>query len=157
MSYARLVASDPNIINNYYNLLELTHSENDLLDKPAQVFNIDETGMPLDPSPHSVIARRGQKHPSVVGFGDKTQITVLSCCSAAGYALPPFVIFDRKSSKPELTVGEVAGTVYGLPSKGWNDGELFELWFTHHFLAYAPPVRPLLFLMDGPHPIFSLM
>ena len=140
VSYARLVASDPEIINNYYNLLELTLSENDLLDKPAQIFNIDETGMPLDPSPPSVIARRGQKHPSAVGSGDKTQITVLSCCSAAGYALPPFVIFDRKSLKPELTVGEVPGTVYGLSSKGWIDGELFELWFTHHFLAYAPPV-----------------
>ena len=139
----------PEIINNYYNLLELTLSENDLLDKPAQIFNIDETGMSLDPSPPSVIARRGQKHPSAVGSGDKTQITVLSSCSAAGYALPPFVIFDRKSLKLELTVGEVPGTVYGLSSKGWIDGELFELWFTHHFLAYAPPVRPLLFLMDG--------
>ena len=47
VSYARLVASEPKIINNYYNLLELTLSENDLLDKPAQIFNIDETGMPL--------------------------------------------------------------------------------------------------------------
>jgi len=46
VSYARLVASEPKIINNYYNLLELTLSENDLLDKPAQIFNIDETGMP---------------------------------------------------------------------------------------------------------------
>ena len=26
-------------------------------------------------------------------------------------------------------------------------GGLFELWFIH--LAYAPPVRPLLYLMDG--------
>ena len=80
-----------------------------------------------------MIARRGQKHPSAVGSGDKTQITVLSSCSAAGYALPPFVIFDRKTLKPELTVGEVPGTVHGLSSKGWIDGELFELWFTHHF------------------------
>ena len=71
--------------------------------------------------------------PSAVGSGDKTQITVLSSCSAAGYALPPFVIFDRKTLKPELTVGEVPGTVHGLSSKGWIDGELFELWFTHHF------------------------
>ena len=95
-----------------------TLSENDLLDKPAQIFNIDETGMPLGPSPPSVIARRGQKDPSAVGAGDKTQITVLSSCSAAGYALPPFVIFDRKTLKPELTVGEVPGTVHGLSSKG---------------------------------------
>ena len=149
MSYARAMASDPETIGNYFDLLEHTLVENDLLDKPAQIFNMDETGMPLDPSPPRVVARRGQKHPSAVGSGDKSQITVLSCCSAAGYAIPPLVIFDRKSLKTELTTGEVPGTVYGLSKKGWIDGDLFDLWFHKHFLAYAPPVRPLLFLMDG--------
>ena len=86
---------------------------------------------------------------SAVGLGDKTQITVLACCNAAGYALPPFVIFDRMSLKPEPTVGEVPGTVYGLSKKGWIDGDLFELWFARHFLSHAPPVRPLLLLVDG--------
>ena len=105
--------------------------------------------MPFDPTPPLVVARRGQKHPSAVGSGDKSQVTVLACCSAAGYAVPPFVIFDRKSLKPDLTNGEVPGTVYGLSSKGWIDGELFSLWFSKHFLAHAPPVRPLLLLMDG--------
>ena len=55
------MASDPEIMNNYYNLLELTLSENDLLDKPAQIFNIDETGMPLDPSPPSEKQRKKEE------------------------------------------------------------------------------------------------
>ena len=29
------------------------------------------------------------------------------------------------------------------------DMSLFEKWFTRHFLRYAPPIRPLLLLMDG--------
>ena len=53
------------------------------------------------------------------------------------------------SLKPELTVGEVPGTVYGQSKKGWIDGDLFELWFARHFLSHAPPVRPLLLLVDG--------
>jgi len=77
LSYARAMASDPETIGNYFDLLEHTLVENDLLDKPAQIFNMDETGMPLDPSPPRVVARRGQKHPSAVGSGDKSQITVL--------------------------------------------------------------------------------
>ena len=77
VSYARAMASNPEIINNYFDLLESTLVENDLLDKPAQIFNIDETGMPLDPSPPLVVARRGQKHPSARGSGDKSQVTVL--------------------------------------------------------------------------------
>ena len=59
------------------------------------------------------------------------------------------VIWDRKNLPPELAVSEVPGTIYGLSSKGWIDQELFDLWFIQHFLRYAPPIRPLLLLMDG--------
>ena len=80
VSYARLMASGPDILCNYYDLLERTlRTENGLVDKPSHIFNLDETGMPLDPSPPLVVAKRGQKNPSAVGSGDKTQITVLAC------------------------------------------------------------------------------
>ena len=59
------------------------------------------------------------------------------------------VIWDRKPLTPELTVGEVPGTVYGLSSNGWMDQELLDIWFRNHFLRYAPSVRPLLLLLDG--------
>lgn len=59
------------------------------------------------------------------------------------------VIFDRKALKPDMTVGEVPGTFYGLSESGWMDSELFEEWFKHHFLRYAPPIRPLILLLDG--------
>ncbi len=55
----------------------------------------------------------------------KTQITVLACTSAAGYALPPL----------------------------WMDSELFTEWFTRHFLNYAPSTRPLYFYWMGTCPI----
>lgn len=41
------------------------------------------------------------------------------------------------------------GTFYGLSNNGWIDTDLFNMWFTEHFLAYAPPLRPLLLLLDG--------
>ena len=81
--------------------------------------------------------------------GLKSQITVVGCVSAGGQCVPPMVIWDRKNLPPELAVGEVPGTIYGLSMKGWIDQELFDLWFTQHFLRYAPTVRPLLLLMDG--------
>ena len=149
LSYARIVGSNPNIIGRYFDLLECTLQENELHDKPSQIFNLDETGMPLQPTPPRVVAERGMKNPSAPVSGDRSQITVLACCSASGYVLPPFVIFDRLNLRPELTDGEVPGTIYGLSRKGWIDGELFELWFCRHFLSYAPQVRPLLLLMDG--------
>ena len=81
--------------------------------------------------------------------GSKGQITVVGCVSPGGQCLPLIVIWNRKHLPPELAVGEVPGTIYGLSTKGWIDQELFDLWFTQHFLRYAPPLCPLLLLVDG--------
>ena len=89
--------------------------------------------MPLDPKPLKTIHRKGEKNPVALGSGLKMQITVVGCVSAGGYCLPPIVIWDRKRLKPELTVGEVLGTLYGLSKKGWIDQELFDAWFNSLF------------------------
>ena len=68
-------------------MLGRTLEENNLLGKP----NADETGMPLDPSCPLIAAGRGQKHPQSLTSGNKAQIPVLSCSSAAGAALLPLV------------------------------------------------------------------
>ena len=49
LSRARVHATDPDMINIYLDLLEETLECHDLLDKPEQVYNMDEMGMPLDP------------------------------------------------------------------------------------------------------------
>ena len=88
LSYAQVMGSDPMVINKYYDLLEQNLTDNDLPDKPAQIFNLNETGMPLNPYSPNLFATQGIKNPSTVCSGDKSQITVLACCSASGYVLP---------------------------------------------------------------------
>ena len=149
LSYARAVCSSPEILSQYYDLLEKTLVDNDLDGKPAQIFNMDETGFPLDPRPPLVIAPVGAKYVSQITTGNKAQVTVISCCNAAGYAMPPTVVFDRKFLRQEYTVGEVPGTTYALSSSGWVNSEIFNSWFHKHFLAYASPQRPILLLLDG--------
>ena len=46
-------------LNRYYELLEQTLREHDLLDKPCQIFNLDETGMAV-PAPPKVVAPKEQ-------------------------------------------------------------------------------------------------
>ena len=96
-----------------------------------------------------VVDRVGVKNPVYLSGNTKAQVTVLACSCANGYVLPPFVIFDRKTLTPELTKGEIPGTLYGLSSNGWIDMELFSGWFCNHFLKFAPKFRPLLLLLDG--------
>ena len=87
LSHVRAVCTSPEALDHYFDILEETLDQNDLSSKPCQIYNCDETGMPLDPAPPKVIAQKGQKHTESITTGNKTQITVLSCCSVSGHVL----------------------------------------------------------------------
>ena len=148
LSIARSKAADPEMLSHYFDLLEETVVANGLEGKPGQIFNMDETGVPLDPAAPKIVCRKGSSV-CAIGSGNKSQFTVVGCVSASGFAIPPMVILDRKTLAPDFAAGEVPGTIYGLSAKGWIDYELFDQWFHLHFLHYAPSIRPLLLLMDG--------
>ena len=136
-------------MNDYFDKLKKTLEENNLMKNPAQIYNVDETGMPLDHHPPKVVAIKGQKKVRSRTSGNKSQVTVIACVSATGHTLPPFVIFDAKSLNMEWTRGEVAGTRYGLSSTGWVDTDLFKGWLVEHFLNFAVGGRPLMLILDG--------
>lgn len=149
LSYARAKGQNTEALSSYFDILEDTFNEHKLHDKPNLVFNMDETGLPLSPVPIKGVCKKGTKTPDSITSGDKSQITVIGCVSAAGHCIPPMIIWDRKTLQPDMTKGELPETMYGLSSKGWTDQELFKVWFEFHFLRYAPPIRPILLLMDG--------
>ena len=133
LSLARAMATDEDVLNRYFDMLEDCLCCNEIFDSPSRMFNCDETGLPLAPKSEKVVDKVGSKNPSFMSGSSKSQITVLACTNAAGYAIPPFVIFKRKSLNPELTVGEVLGTLYGLSDTGWMKADLFYYWFKEHF------------------------
>lgn len=64
MSQARTRGSHPDSISKYFDMLEDTLRENGILDKPCQLFNTDELGMPLNPKPLQTWA----KEPTIDGL-----------------------------------------------------------------------------------------
>ena len=78
---ARALATNHEIIDQYFDILEEALMVNNLFDKPHQVFNLDETGVPLDPKLLKVVASRGEKNPSNIRAGTKSQISVVGCIS----------------------------------------------------------------------------
>ena len=96
---------------------------------------MDETGVPLEPKPPKVIARKGQKKIHYRTSGQKAQITVIGCGNAVGNILPPFIIIAVKQLNPLWTRSEVSGTRYGVSDKGWVDQELFFHWLKEHFFG----------------------
>ena len=149
VSRARAIGTNKVALERYFDLLCQTLSKEGLQEWPCQIFNLDETGIPLDPPPPKVVAKKGQKHPTSLTNGKKSQVTVPACVSAGGYCMPPLVIFKSQTLQDGMDVREVPGTMYGLSESGWINKEIFSDWFTFHFLRYAPPARPLLILMDG--------
>lgn len=148
-AHVRMNATTKETLTRYLDLLEEVLNKHGLKDHPERIYNMDETGIPLDPKPPKVISARGEKKIRYRCSGDKTQITVLGCCSATGQAIPPFVIFAAKQLNHLWTKGEVPGTRYGLSESGWTDRELFHGWLEKHFLIHAVGARPLLLLVDG--------
>ena len=147
--HARAEMTNYEVFKNYFDLLGETLDKYDLKDKPSQIYNCDESGMPLEHKLPRTISAKGTKKVRQCSSGNKTQITVLGCASATGQALPPMVIFAGKKFNHTLSEGEIPGTLYGVSDSGWMDHELFALWFSSHFLQHAVSSRPLLLLLDG--------
>ena len=73
--------------------------------------------MPLTPK---VLSRKGTHHAVTrVSADDKSRLTLVSCCNAAGYAIPPMVILDRKRLPPEFSM-HGGSSRDGLSSNGMD-------------------------------------
>ena len=119
------------------------------MDKPAQVYNMDETGMPLEHRAPNIIAKKGKKKIRYRSTGNEAQITIVGCVNAVGNAIPPMIIYAAKTFNADWCKSDIPGTSYTLSPKGWIDQELFKQWLNTHFLKHAVSAHPLLLLLDG--------
>ena len=143
-AHVRMDALNKETMDHYFSLLHETLTEHGLLNKPSQIYNVDESGVPLNPRPPKVITTKGRATKKVRyrTSGRKGQITIVGCANASGQAIPPMVIFDAARLNPAWTKDEVPGTKYGLSSNGWINTDLFEAWFVESSC-------PLFLLLDG--------
>ena len=148
-AHIRMNAVNRDTMKQYFALLNEVMSEHNLHTKPSQIYNVDESGIPFDPKPPNIVAKKGMKKVRYRSSGRKGQVTIVGCANASGHAIPPMVIFDVQKLNPSWTEGEFPGTKYGLSSNGWINTELFEAWLSEHFLEHAVSARPLLLLLDG--------
>lgn len=114
-----------------------------------QIFNGDETGVSIVHKTGKIVTELGCCCVWSLTYAEKGKThTILSCVSALGFALPPFMIYPRKRITDRLKKGPVPGTEFHCCDNGWITEELYLEWF-HFFLKAIPPVRPALLLEDG--------
>jgi len=114
-------------LNNYFDVLRSIFDEFDFDSHPEVIYNMDETGVPLELQPPKVIAKRGQKS-LLPNIKEKQQITVIGCGSVTDQCVSPFIIFAAKRINHLWTRNEVSGSRYAVSEKGWIDHDLFFLF-----------------------------
>ncbi|CAF4033684.1 unnamed protein product, partial [Rotaria sp. Silwood2] len=139
-------------VDGWFDLLYKIIQDNNLVDRPGQVFNCDETGLSDCISYSKVLVRR-QTHNafrSQGGTGGKAYTSLMFCVSATGYLLPPFVIYKSKRLYQEWCSGGPPDTGYSNSENGWIDQQLFYEWFDQIFLQRTKDLpRPLVLIVDG--------
>ena len=124
-------------------------TELDLTTKPRQIYNCDETFLPLDYTREKVVAAKGSKTVYSQTTGTTDHITLLCCASAAGLPLPPMIIYAKSFPGGQYRFQGPDDALYAKSESGWIDTELFMTWLNKIFFKYVVSQRPVLLLVDG--------
>ena len=119
----------------------------DLLNKPAQIYNVDETGFPLSWTPKTILTRRGQK--SLLAGSGRENVTVQMCTSATGQILPPYVVYKGERLMSDTRYGGPLGSRYSVSQNGWMTENTFLDWMRSLLVPSIPNERPVLLILDG--------
>ena len=137
---------NPKVVEEYFDLLDKVLTDSNL--KNAQ-YNCDETFLPLDATREKVITLKNTKNVYAHSHGTTEHISMLCAASAAGFPLPPMIIYPKAYPGGAYTFAGPDDAVYGKSESGYVDSELFIKWMEKIFLKFAVPERPIILFIDG--------
>ena len=146
---SRAEALNAHIVQEHFDLLHKTLVNNNLLNSPRQIYNCDETFVPLDYTREKAVTVKGSKNVYCQSLGTSEHITVLCCASAAGVPHPPMIIYSKSFPGGAYRFEGPDDALYARSESGWIDSELFLVWLRRIFLKYIDQQRPVLLLTDG--------
>jgi DDE superfamily endonuclease len=121
--------ANPTVIKHFHDELKKTLCNNNLLDKPNYIFNVDETGLCVELKSGRVITKMGKRAVYRRTWLERGENTTLVCCvSASGIVLPTLIIFKGATVKPEWVANRPKNCEIGCSPSGWIDAALFLRW-----------------------------
>ena len=149
LSFARATAASDEAMKSFFEKLGGVLSKLNLLAKPMQIYNVDETGVNIVQRPGRVITELGRKKVWAITSAERGKThTIVSCVSASGHSLPPMMIYPRVRLPNDLKKGAVPGTLFACSENGWINCDLYLQWFKF-FIESLSPARPVLLIEDG--------
>ncbi|XP_065650287.1 uncharacterized protein LOC136078442 [Hydra vulgaris] len=151
MQTIKAVATQPAIIDNWFEQLAVAYNEHNLGDKSFQIFNCDESGSQFDQCKVKTICRKGTKNPKKLAPSNEKQMTtILTCCDAFGNYLPHQIIYKGKHVMKDWCKGGAQNVHYNSSSSGWMESEHFLSWFKTVFLPHANKLSGFkVLILDG--------
>jgi hypothetical protein len=134
----RALCEDPVLIRGWFKLVEQTKAKYGICDE--DVYNFDEAGFMMGKITTQLVItgseRRGR--PKTVQPGDREWATVIAAINAAGWSVPPFLIF---AGKYHLSAWYEEADIprdwaIAVSDNGWTNNELGVEWLKH-FNAYT--------------------
>ncbi|KAJ8896234.1 hypothetical protein PR048_001577 [Dryococelus australis] len=90
------------------------------------IHNADETGFQLNNRPEKILSMKGKRNAMSVTAKERGEtVAVLTCVSATGVFLPPFLIFKGKNMKQEFRDNLLPGSVVFMSDSGYITIEIF--------------------------------
>lgn len=150
---ARCSAFNETQVNRFYDNLWTILSKHDFINRPDDIYNMDETGVKTSASkPPKVISVKGKKQVGVISSAEKGQLTTIICaCSATGRFIPPCFIFgNRKRMNERLLDGAPNGAQAWCSESGWITNPTYNNWL-EIFIEKTRPTKekPVLLVMDN--------
>ncbi|KKA22215.1 hypothetical protein T310_3779 [Rasamsonia emersonii CBS 393.64] len=131
------MSSNPNIaadmiINGLYRVLEAVQKYG--ITK-QDIYNFDETGfsMGMISTAKVVTGSESRGRPKAIQPGNREWVTVIEAINAAGWALPPMIIFAGKNHQSNWYPDLPKGWAIGTSNNGWTTDELGMLWLRNVF------------------------
>ena len=89
LSKARAMGLKKEVVEEFYKLLEKITVELDLQHRPQSIYNVDESGFPMNNRPLKVVSEKGKREVvALTNLERGENVTVVVCCRCTSHSLP---------------------------------------------------------------------
>lgn len=145
------LCSTGGIIRDNFQLLKEHLNKGGCLERPQDIYNCDESIVDLNKcTQRAVIPKRVKRAAHTRDAASTEHLSIHWCVSAAGRAMPPFMIFKNSLPGGNYAKDGPDGCLRGKQESGFMDCDLFT-WFQQLFIPHVCPTaeRPVLLLLEG--------